>query len=600
MRRGLLFLSLAAAALGPLRAQQADTTQAPDSLSVPRFSWITRLVALMQDTPQPSRLHLTWDEWGHSDMAATTANPFVAADLRLGGVYLDGSLGQPILSAVIPSAVVAGGYPDSALTGERPALEPAPQPDIPLFTIAPLQDLARTNQTYFFWDQGDYQYQDVQVGGAVQLDESRNIMTAGHARSHPGRYTLAGPSPDRFEGNVLQNYLLDYQRRNGSSFALSYTLLHQREQVGLPLVEEDRLTADRRRNRTWAQGFQLERAAASWAIRLYGATMISDLQTTSDGMEGKHLDRRSLSLWFGGSIAYRLTPRWRLVGAWRTKQRRIADRALGYRLLGLNHGRLGASLTGKKWSLHGGLALVDGQLRPEGRVAIGSDNRNLTFGTEATSFLDYPHQGRRNTLDSTLWLPGPVPLRRTTLAIRMSGLKYHGSAQLAQLATGDGRVAATGSLALEWTPWREVLRLQGALAAVSSPDSALFPTRINALAGLTFTLPLPRTRARPFASASVSFVSNEFALWLDPRFADRTPFPNPTGGTRSTVLWANVEVGLKVVNFELRMRIYNALGTTIQNSPFYLPQPNLASNPFRAYSISWRFPPQRKPAGGKS
>ena len=589
MTRWSLFLPLlaAGAALGPLTAQQVDTTQTADSLGAPAFSWVSRLVPLMQDAPKPYRLHLPWDEWGHSDLAATAANPFVTADLQVGAVRLDGSLGQPILSAVIPSAVME----DDGASGSGTALSS----DILTFIIAPLQDRTRTNQTYFSWDQGDYSYKDVQVGGAVQLDESRNIMIAGQTRSHPGQYALAGPSPNQYEGSVLQNYLLDYQRRIWPSMDFNYTLLHQREQAGLPVLEGGRLTADRRRNRTWTHGFRLERTFNSWTIRLYGASMVSDLRTTTDGADQAHLSRRSLSLWGGGELACRLTTHWHLVGKWQSKQRHIADDTLPYHLLSWNHGRLGARRESGKWSLYGGLALINGRLKPEARLVMGSAHRNITIGTDATSFFDYPHHGRRVTLNTTAWLPGPVYLRRTTLALQAHRSWGHISARLAQLLTGDGRTAATGGVALDWTPWKDVLQMQGTITAVSSPNARLFPTRINALAGLTFTLPLRRTRARPFVSANASFISNEFAWWLDPRFADITPLGPGYSVSVSEALWLNVEVGLKVANFELRYRIhnvtgiYNAPGSTIQNSPEYLD-----SSPLKHFSLSWRFLPQGK------
>lgn len=583
MTRWSLFLPLlaAGAALGPLTAQQVDTTQAADSLGAPAFSWVSRLVPLMQDAPKPYRLHLPWDEWGHSDLTATAANPFVTADLQVGAVRLDGSLGQPILSAVIPSAVME----DDGALGPGMALSS----DVLTFIIAPLQDRTRTNQTYFSWDQGDYSYKDVQVGGAVQLDESRNITITGQTRSHPGQYALAGPSPNQYEGSVLQNYLLDYQHRIWPSMDFNYTLLHQREQVGLPVLEGGRLTADRRRNRTWTHGFRLEKTFTSWTIRLHGASMVSDLRTTTDVVDQAHLSRRSLSLWGGGELACRLTTHWHLVGKWQTKQRHIADDTLGYHSLSWNHGRLGTRRKSGKWSLYGGLAVINGRLEPEARLVMGSAHRNITIGTDATSFFDYPHHGRRITRDTTAWLPGPVYLRRTTLALQTRGSHGQISARLAQLFTGDGRTAATVGAALDWTPWKDVLRLRGALTAVSSPDTHLFPTRITALAGLTFTLPLRRTRARPFVSANASFISNEFARWLDPRFADSTPYRNPPENTQTAVLWANGEIGLKVVNFELRFRIYNVFGNLIQNSPEYL-----ESGMLKHYSLSWRFLPPGK------
>ena len=586
-----MILPAAVAALSPLCAQQTDTTQAVDSVDVAAFSWVSRLAPLMQDAPKPYRLHLPWDEWGHSDLVATTANPFVPADLQTGASRLDGSLGQPIFSAIIPSAMVE--LHDAYGPGEesRSTESETPPPDLPTFIIAPLQDQMRNNQTYFFWDQGDYSYQDVQVGGAVQLDESRNIMLAGQTRIHPGQYALAGPSLTKYEGSVLQNYLLDYRRRIRSSMDFNYTLLHQREQVGLPFLDSLSVygkNADRRRNHTWAHGFRLEKSFASLAIRLYGSSMVSDLRTTTDGMDQAHLSRSSLSLWGGGGIIYRLTPSWRLTAKWDTRQRHIADSTLGYQRRSMNHGRLGTKWTWGYLSMGGGLSVIDGRLEPEARVTAGSKRGNVTIATEATSFLDYPHLGRRMTQDTTTWLPGPVFLRRTTLALQTHGSRGHASARMARLTTGDDRTAVTGGAVFDWTPWKDVLRLRGVVTAVSSPDTILFPTRVNAQAGLTFTLPLRRARAHPFASLNTCYIYNDFGWWSDPRFADMAPI-DPASSHVNETSWLNLEIGIKVANFELRYKVDNVTGSTIQNSPEYL-----QSSPLKHFSLSWRFPPAGK------
>ncbi len=586
----LLIVPAAGAALSPLYAQQTDTTKAADSVAVAAFSWVSRLVPLVQDAPKPYRLHLPWDEWGHSDLVATAANPFVTADLQAGAARLDGSLGQPIFSTIIPSAMVehnGTSHPDQ--TGSTPGSETTPPSYLPTFIIAPLHDQNRNNQTYFYWDQGDYSYQDVQVGSAVALDESRNIMIAGHGRSHPGQHRLAGPSLSRNEGNVLQNYLLDYQRRIWPSLDFNYTLLHQREQVGLPVIEGGNLTADRRRNYTWVQGFRLEKLFTSITIQLYGSSMVSDLRTTTDGSDQAHLSRRSLSIWGGADIIYRLTPNWHLTAKWDTRQRHIADRVLGYQPVSISHSRLGASRENSRGSLYGGLALINGQLAPEAWLTVGSDRRNIAFGTEATSFFDYPHLGRRITLDSTPWLPGPIFLRRTTLALQARGSRGLVSARLALLSTGDRRTATTAGAALEWTPWKEVLRLRGTVTAVSSPDTILFPPRINAQIGLTFTLPLRRARARPFVSLNTCYIHNDFAWWNDPRFADMAPINPAFVGGVSKVSWLDVELGLKVTNFELLIRLNNITDSTIENSPEYI-----GVNSLNHYSLTWRFLPQGK------
>ncbi len=582
--------------LVPLEAQEADSSQAADTLDAPAFSWMTRLAPSMQDHPKPFRLQLPWDEWGHSDMAATAANPFVPADVQLGAVFLDGSLGQPILSAVIPSATVADDAPEPPAPDARRPLVGAASDDLSFRTV-PLQDPTRANQTYFFWDQGDYRYRDVQIGAVARLDTGRSLMFAGQGRNHPGRYSLAGPQLTQSTANVLQNYLLDYQRRLASQATFSYTLLHQREQVGLPFRTPETITADRRSNDTWAHGAQLAIASTRWEGRLRGATMVSDLSTATDttgGVQVNRLSRRSLSLWVRGDVTYDLTPRWRLAAHWRTKQRRIVDQALDHQTLSLDHGRLGVHWIGGRWAVYGGLAAIDGRLEAEGRLALRLAPGNLSFTTEATSFLDYPHRNRRVTLDSTAWLPGPVFLRRSTLAYRWDGPWGYAAVQMAYLSTGDQRSATTGGAALDWVLWEDILGLQGAVTAVSSRDSLIFPTRINAFAGLTFTLPLRRSRARPFVTISTSFIYNEFSRWYDPRFADTSPlFPLRTETIAST-LWATVAGGIKVVNFELRFRIYNFTGTTIRNAPpdvFGISY--LTGNRLTHYSLSWRFLPQK-------
>ena len=63
---------------------------------------------------------------------------------------------------------------------------------------------SRAAQTYFHWDQGDYEYRDLQVGGSVEIDPDRNLLLAGHTRSHRGRSNLSGPSRSQPGGNALR------------------------------------------------------------------------------------------------------------------------------------------------------------------------------------------------------------------------------------------------------------------------------------------------------------------------------------------------------------------------------------------------------------
>ncbi|UCH10440.1 MAG: hypothetical protein JSU61_00665 [Fidelibacterota bacterium] len=586
-------------ALSTLVAQQPDTSQAPDSILVSPFSWTERLVPLIQNTPLPDHLLLPWDDWGHSDLLATASNPFVPADLKVGAAYLDGSLGHPILSIVIPSAAVGVPAAVTANAVDRRTLATPAVPGSPVFQVKPLQDPDRMSQTYLFLDQGDYLYRDVQIGGAVQIDDTRNLLVAGQSRSHPGAYRRAGPSFTNNENSALQNYTLDYQRSLNPSHYLNYTLLHQREQVGLPFLSESGLRNDRRRNTTWAQGLLLERKSPALFLRLHGASMVSDVRTTtrielSDALEALHLNRRSLSLWAGCDASYQFSTHFKLMGSWEAKQRNIEDHALGFQSVTGNTLRLSIAWSSGSLILHGGMGMLNGQFIPEGQLAWSTQHLDVQLTTGAASFLDYPHQARRVSLDTTQWLPGPAYLQRSSLNIRAHGRRSWLAGDLAWITTDDKRSAATGTLALEWIPWEEVIRFGGAVTAVSSPDTRLFPTRINALAHATITLPLPRTRARPFVSGSAAYISNEFALWLDPRYADLTPYPEPSGSTRSATAWISGDAGLKVANFELRFTIHNALGNIIRNSPFYLPHPDVGTTSFKHYSLSWRFPPQTK------
>ncbi|UCD37674.1 MAG: hypothetical protein JSW54_12765 [Fidelibacterota bacterium] len=594
MQRFLLILPLTIIiTLTPGKAQQADTTQATDSLSVPLVAWTTRLISQIQDAPEPFYLYLPWDEWGHSDLAAAVTNPFVPVDLRVGTAHLDGSLGHPILSAIIPSSVAGEGW--TSEQGEASSEEPAflPTSDALAFRIMPMQDPTRSNQTYFFWDQGDYLYRDVQVGGAVQLDEQRNIMTTGESRSHPGPYRLSGPSISGNENSALQNYMLNYLRKAGRSTYLEYTIQHQRELVGLPFVESGLPVADRRRNQTWAHGLHFTKTLTNSTVRLHGATMVSDLRTTTDEVEEEHLNRRSLTFWAGGEVTYLLAPQFHVIGVWDRKGRRITDHALGYQTLNTDHGRLGLNWARKGLSLGGGLALVDGRFAPEGWLIIGSQRRSIILRSEAISFLDYPHESRRLTLDTTAWKGEPVYLSRHSLALESNGARARLTAKVVSLTTDDDRTAATAGLALDWTPWADTFRLFGSITGVSSPDEHLFPTRINAVGGFTFTLPLRNRRARPFVSANAAYIANDFAYWLDPRFADMVSFIDPVSDTKSTAFRINGEVGLKVAGFELRYQMYNMFAATIQNSPYYLPQPGFTASQLRHYSLSWRFQPQK-------
>jgi hypothetical protein len=148
-----------------------------------------------------------------------------------------------------------------------------------------------------------------------------------------------------------------------------------------------------------------------------------------------------------------------------------------------------------------------------------------------------------------------------------------------------------------WETWPDILRISGTITGVNTQTARVFPTRLYSQGGISFTAPLRRMRARPFAAAAVSLISSDFAIWMDPRFADTAPWFNPDG-TVAAFSWLTAEAGLKAKDFELRLRIYNPTGITIRNSPYYLPQSGTGNVPMKHYSLSWRFPPQTPKQSG--
>jgi len=585
MKRTLLCFCPGLALLSLLAAQEVDTSAAPvDTLAPVAPDWIDPLTPSLQSITETAVLILPWDEWGHSDLAVLAANPFVPADIRVGAARLDGSLGLPVLSLVIPSSVTPGHSIDFHGDSTQGTFSNPYAPDILAFEPAPLGADDQREQTYFFWDQGDFQYRDVQVGATAILAGNRRLVLAGRNLGHPGKYGLSGPEPGRYAGNsALQTYMFDTYRSAGSPVSVRYTLVYQKERTGLPFIGET-LTADLRRNRTWVQGVETRYAADRWRARAGAATMFSDLTTRTYLTEGYHLNRRSLSFWSDGAVDYAFAPWLELSADWQGKQRQVADAALGFQRVQSSQGRAGAALRGRSWIGYAGLALTDGRLAPEGQLALQTPLGQFALNMDVLSFIDYPHLNRRATLDSTRWLAGPVLLRRAALTYRLDGARGAVQARLMWLATDDERQAASGELAADWMPWKDVLGLQANAVAVYSENERLFPTRINGHAGLIFTLPVPRSRARPFIRLSTTFIYNDFTWWADPRFGDLAQIMAPTSDTISMTAWVSGEMGVKVANFELRFRRFNLAGNVIQNSPVYL---NL--NSLSSYSLTWRF-----------
>ncbi|MCH7529023.1 MAG: hypothetical protein IH972_05675, partial [Candidatus Marinimicrobia bacterium] len=160
----------------------------------------------------------------------------------------------------------------------------------------------------------------------------------------------------------------------------------------------------------------------------------------------------------------------------------------------------------------------------------------------------------------------------------------------------DTRQAVTGGLDFDWSPWREAIRLRGALTALTSADP-LPPARFNASADLYFTLPLPNRRARPFLYVGVMSIGNDFTRWFDPRFADTAPLDRKS--TKSSTYWVTGAFGVKVKGFELQMGIFNLTGRRIQNAPpAVFDVSYLSGAPLKHFSMSWSFPPKQGNAKG--
>ena len=585
----------------PVAAQEIDTAAAvPDVPAKNTQQWTRRLSPFVQDRPNTFQLYLPRDTWGHSDFYAAGSNPFISADILLGALRLDGSLGIPIHSAVIPSAAInCSGFFGSAEATMDDEIRPPYSGGDQAYLVAPMQDISRKNQTYFFWDQGDYGMQDIQIGGSTQIDDTRNLMLVGQTRCHPGPYSKSGPNAGDPDGNVLQNYILDYRSHVGPSLDVNYSVLYQKENVGLPLLNEyGILTSDRRYSSTLAHGIRLDWKLAALHLEVDAASMSNHLFTQTDGTAGKHVDRRSLSLWTGGSAAYDLSPVWRLVGSREVKQQIITDKALGYHISAWAHTSAGVSFTRDKLSAYSGLALNDDQLDLEGWLSWQTEKSGLQFSKESVAFLDYPHHNRRLLGDSVSWSANPVLLDRIRLMGNLQGSAGIISAQLAWLETSDGRTAITAGFMADWEVWPDILRFSGTITGVNTQTARVFPTRLYTQGGVSITAPMRRMRARPFAAAALSFISSDFAVWMDPRYADTAPWIS-LGGTTAAVSWLTAEAGLKARDFELRWRIYNPTQVTIQNSPScYLPQEGWGDLRMQHYSLSWRFPPQAPKQSG--
>lgn len=550
----------------------------PDTVNIVE-PWSDRLIRLDYSGPQPGQLRLTMDAWHHSDLVATVDNPFIPADIAIGALKLDGSLGVPIMMTVIPSAT-APAWRDTLMPygGAN---------DIPGYTLVPMFDIPRHNQSWFHWDQGDYQLTEIQLGLSVQIDEERNFTFAGRGFKHPGSTGRSGPSVKNWGGNSLQNYIIDYRRYIGNDATLNYTTLFMKDQTGQPylinaLTDSAAMISDYRHGELIGQGILYHSTSGNLELKLQLNNMYYELTTLDGPADTLYMSRKSNSMWYGVDVGYTLSDKWQLLADWQLKSRAITDNLLGAQNWHSNLSRLTVRHISDNLTLRAGLALANGKLAPEARVSIPLLGGKIAAYTRATPFMELPHLNRRNDTTAT-WIVDIIILQRTGMSFSFNGQKIGGEAAVNQISTSDGRSAFTTSIHARWELWADVIYLDGSYSGVFTDDEA-FSTRGNGFAKAVLLLPLKERRARPYASAAIHFASNEFAYWMDPRYGDRATYLG-TAPTFSTEAWVTFEVGLKAMGFELRYRVENATMILIDNSPgIYYP-----TNRLQHFSVTWRF-----------
>ena len=584
-----------------LSAQDSEPAQSADSLTTVEVEWLNRLAPLVRDQFRPDQLILRWDEWGHSDLVMSTYNPFVPADLKIGAVMMDGSLGFPVFSTLITSSV----KPD--IPGPEPVLADGSRGsfDAPagiIYRIVPMGDETRRNQSYFHWDKGYYQYNNVQVGAVSELGGGGNLLAAAEGRNHAGMYGLAGPSTTGSDGNVLQNYMLDYRHQPSAGIHINYTMLNQVERVGLPFQTGGTYDAEQRDGNLWAHGLSLLADRESWQFTASAASATNTLKV-SPRLDESGLSRRSISAWYTTGLTYRLTGSLLFRAIINGKTRQIDDHQLGYTEAHSLDGDLQVFWESGKISAQGGLTLAGSGVRPGGLFEFRTGLGTLTLAARATSFLDMPYTERRpmqENQENTGWLTEPVVLQNTYLAYEYYSPKFSGSARLGLQATNDDRKAQSWSGSMIWQPWIKALRISGQVSGLTT-ESRSFPPRITAHGALTVTAPLKRARAKPFFTISTMFSKTDFSHIWDPRYGDllALPYPMNEGGEIGMAMWANLCLGVKVANFELRYQIYNLTSSTIEVAPpnifgaTYLP-----GSPLVHYALTWCFHPTKAAVAG--
>jgi hypothetical protein len=566
-----------------------------DTASVDSISWISSMAIPIRDAAKPRLLYYVWDEWGHSDLAATTANPFVPADLKIGAAVFDGSLGIPVLAANLPAMTIPGQFRTIAEIDEDQQITDSDGHFIAL-SPAPLDDTHRNNQTFFHWDQGDYVYKDVQVGGAVQIDESRNILMAGRGLNHPGRYYNSGPSAGDPTGNVLQNYLFDYRRDLALESAYNYTAMLQIEKIGIPYGAGLPI-ADRRRSKSWSHGLQWQHTDGPVALKAHIATMYNELTIAHSVEDVRNLALNSISSWAAASGTYAWTESWLITGSLQRKTRRIDDDELGYDRLETSLLAIGLARSTSRGVIEGRLLYADGVVTLGGKFATRLGPIQIDLRSDVSGYLPVPHRYRRRAaVDKILvqYEEAPAPLRNSVLGLAYSRHDASVMLELGAISALDDDQHDAISLAFhaDWEPWTDALKFESSFTAVQSDATDMFPIVGNGQLGMTFTLPLEKRRARPFVSAQAHFLRADFDQVYDPRYADFiSPTEAPDGITQGG--WISVGGGIKVANFQLEFQMVNVTRVVIPNSviladgTYYL-----ESAPLTHYSVSWRFLPE--------
>lgn len=145
------------------------------------------------------------DQTGQSQFLIDINSPGYFPDIKIGSIRYDGAINLPI--------------------------------GIYKITEFPHSSNSDTNEVrnFFNWKQGDFEYREISIGAKSASIDSGRIRFSGFGRSFPGNDGRLGPPGSDYKGNVLQNYLLEYEKeyRNGeftSGFA------YHKENVGLPTV----------------------------------------------------------------------------------------------------------------------------------------------------------------------------------------------------------------------------------------------------------------------------------------------------------------------------------------------------------------------------